>query len=532
MRAAFLLLLAAVASPASAQRYLDGAGIALIDVLPPASRPGSADDEADRTAFRASRAMVGSPRWRQAIGDVDESVPAMLADFTVAAGRPLSPTATPALARLLVRMRGDVAAAVNTVKPVYARQRPFLSNSGAICQPRAALAHSFDYPSGHTSWGTSVALVLAELMPARAAAILARGRDYGDSRVICGAHNASAVTAGRQAAAAVVARLHGDGAFSRDLDAARHELDAALSIMQRIADPKAGPIVVAHRGCHAAIPGLGSAPENSLAALDHCVARAIDVMETDVRMTRDGHLVMIHDATVDRTTDGTGKVADLTLTQLQMLRLRDDLGGPASSLTDRRVPTLEAMLAAAAGRIVLNIDIKDPVHAETIAMIRRAGAEGRVLVKATAGIASPPLAAQPPFDRVPFMPMLSGTDDLPQVIVRQASGATRPIGFEIPRIPLTMLAPLSAAARDAGGRLWANSLWDGFVAEIGGDEQARLMPDAVWGRLIRSGVTIIQTDHPADLRHFIDHHDITPDASMAHMDRIDPGLEGIGQSRF
>ena len=503
MRAAALLLLAAVASPAGAQRYLDGPGVGLIDILPPAPKVGSAEDEADRAAFRASRTLAGSPRWQQAIGDVDESVPAMLSDFSHAAGRPLSPATTPALARMLTRLRGDVAAAVNAVKPVYARKRPFLADPGAICQPRPALDNSFDYPSGHTSWGTSVALVLAELIPARSTPILARGRDYGDSRVICGAHNVSAVAAGRQAAAAIVARLHGDAAFRRDLDAARAELDAARAIMARIADPAAGPIVVAHRGCHAAIAGLGSAPENSLVALDHCIASGIDVMETDVRMTRDGYLVMIHDATVDRTTNGIGKVADLTLAQVRALRLRDDLGGPVASLTDLHVPTLDEMLAAAAGRIVLNLDIKDAVHAETIAAVRSAGAEGRVLVKATAGIASPPLAAQPPFDHVPFMPMLSGTNDLPQVIASQALGAIRPIGYEIPRISLAMLAPVSAAARHAGGRLWANSLWDGFVAEIGGDEQALVMPDAVWGGLIRSGVSLIQTDRPADLHRYI-----------------------------
>jgi membrane-associated phospholipid phosphatase len=223
MRAAIMLLVA-TASPASAQRYLSGPGVALIDVLPPAPKPGSANDEADRATFRETRALAGTARWRQAIGDVDERVPAMLADFEPAAGRRLSPTATPALARLLGRMRGDVAAAVNAVKPVYARRRPFLRDPGPVCQPRIPLAISFDYPSGHTSWGTAVALVLAELIPERASDILARGRDYGDSRVICGAHNASAVAAGRQAAAAIMARLHGDADFRRDLDTVRAEL--------------------------------------------------------------------------------------------------------------------------------------------------------------------------------------------------------------------------------------------------------------------------------------------------------------------
>jgi membrane-associated phospholipid phosphatase len=117
-----------------------------------------------------------------------------------------------------------VATTVNAAKPVWRRKRPFLIDHGPICQPREQVADSYDYPSGHTSWGTSVALVLAELMPDRATEILARGRAYGDSRYICGAHNISAVEAGRFAAASIVARLHGDPAFRRDLEAARMEL--------------------------------------------------------------------------------------------------------------------------------------------------------------------------------------------------------------------------------------------------------------------------------------------------------------------
>lgn len=456
---AIVLTAMVFATPASAQRYLSRPDVALLGVLPSAPAAGS---------------TLPSPE-------------------------------APMVSRLLTRMRGDVAAAVNAVKPVYGRRRPFVMDAGPVCQPRTALRNSFDDPFGYTSQGTAVALVLAELIPARADPIFARGRDYGDSRIVCGGHNASAVAAGRQAAA-VVARLHGDAAFRADLDAARAELDRAAAIMRRIADPAAGPIVVAHRGCHAAAPalGLGSVPENSLAALEHCVAIGADVMETDVRMTRDGHLVMIHDATVDRTTDGHGRVNDLTLAELNALRLRDDLGGADVRLTDERVATLDEMLQAASGRIVLNLDIKDAVHAETIEAVVRAGAQGRVLVKATAGIASPPLASLAPFDRVAFMPMLSSTSDLPSVIDRQAVGAVRPVGYEVPRMPKAALPQLVAAARDARGRLWANTLWDGFVSGIGGDVEALRDPDRVWGQLIAAGVSMLQTDHPAELRHFVD----------------------------
>lgn len=221
-----LLILALWSQTAHAQassRYLTGNSVDLRMFLSPPPKSGSLPDRQDRAIFLHGRDPVGSNRWKQATADVNEAVPAMLRDFSTAVGRQLTPEQYPALAHLLATMRPDVAAAVNAVKPVYARPRPFLRDDGPVCEDKRQLSHSYDYPSGHTSWGTSVALVLAELFPDHVDAILHRGRDYGNSRVICGAHSASAVEAGRQAAAAVVAVLHGSPRFREDLDAARKE---------------------------------------------------------------------------------------------------------------------------------------------------------------------------------------------------------------------------------------------------------------------------------------------------------------------
>jgi hypothetical protein len=220
---ALLTSTVALAQPSEPDLYLSTSGIDLTEVLPSAPKRGSPRYEADRRTFRETRKLLATPRGTQAVNDVREDVPTMLADFSEAAGRSLTPDNTPALAALLTRMRPDVASAVNAAKNTWRRQRPFLIDRGAICQPREELP-SYDYPSGHASWGTSVALVLAELIPDRATQILARGRAYGDSRYVCGAHNMSAVEGGRFAGASMVARLHGDPAFRRDLETARREL--------------------------------------------------------------------------------------------------------------------------------------------------------------------------------------------------------------------------------------------------------------------------------------------------------------------
>jgi acid phosphatase (class A) len=84
-----------------------------------------------------------------------------------------------------------------------------------------------DYPSGHATWGWTVGLILAKAQPQRADAILARARAYGESRVVCGVHNASSVEAGRINAEGLVAALETAPDFRADLAAVRAELDAA-----------------------------------------------------------------------------------------------------------------------------------------------------------------------------------------------------------------------------------------------------------------------------------------------------------------
>ena len=101
-------------------------------------------------------------------------------------------------------------------------------------------------------------------------------------------------------------------------------------------------LVVSHRG------NWRSAPENSLAAIDSAIVMKIDAVEIDVRKTKDGHLVLMHDNTVDRTTNGKGKVSNLTLSEIKKLRLEDKDG----RLTEHTVPTLEEAMLVANGKIM------------------------------------------------------------------------------------------------------------------------------------------------------------------------------------
>jgi acid phosphatase (class A) len=109
--------------------------------------------------------------------------------------------------------------------------RPFVVTTTPTCTPgdEAFLRHDGSYPSGHTTIGWGWALILAEAAPDRQDEILARGRAFGQSRVVCNAHWLSDTDEGRVMASATVAALHDAPEFRADMEAARTEIGAARS---------------------------------------------------------------------------------------------------------------------------------------------------------------------------------------------------------------------------------------------------------------------------------------------------------------
>ncbi|WP_442679568.1 acid phosphatase [Sphingomonas sp. ASY06-1R] len=222
--AAALLLICAATGPAPADSlYLAPAMVPDgLRILPPPPAPGSPAQRADRAIFAATRRLRDTPRWRIATADVTN---APLDRYACAIDRHLTPSIAPALAHLLDTI--GTGAIVDPVKTHYHVPRPYLGTRAPICQPRTAhLAANGDYPSGHAANGWLEGLVLAQLFPHRATAILARARAYGESRVICGVHSASAVTAGWLAGSVTFAALQASPRYRQDLDAAARELAA------------------------------------------------------------------------------------------------------------------------------------------------------------------------------------------------------------------------------------------------------------------------------------------------------------------
>ncbi|MDJ0277149.1 phosphatase PAP2 family protein [Sphingomonas sp. 2R-10] len=238
LRIAALAISCAIALPIGAVSQTDITGFLApgeFDVIPalePAPQPGDPRFMSDRQIFRATRRLTGTPRWRLAITDADESMSAMMRNYSCAVGAALTPATAPKLAALMRKVGKDTAGQSARAKVFFRRNRPFIYDAGAICQPKSALIDpsthrfSYDYPSGHTTWGWTWALILASVAPDRATQILARGRAYGDSRYICGAHNRSAVEAGMQSASATMTVVAAKPEYQSQLRDVRDEVSA------------------------------------------------------------------------------------------------------------------------------------------------------------------------------------------------------------------------------------------------------------------------------------------------------------------
>jgi glycerophosphoryl diester phosphodiesterase len=131
------------------------------------------------------------------------------------------------------------------------------------------------------------------------------------------------------------------------------------------------PVVTAHRG-----GARQNFPENCLETFQNTLGEVHALIETDPRYTRDSVIVLMHDATLERTTSGKGRVIDYTLEELRKLRLKD----PEGNLTDYRIPTLDETLEWARSKTVLVLDRKDIPIEERVKKIMEHGAEAYAMV--------------------------------------------------------------------------------------------------------------------------------------------------------
>lgn len=212
--------------------YLEPGAFDVQALVPPPPALDSAQDKADVARRKLATAKASGERWTRALADDASLYDRFEKEFAL----PLDRKHLPRLIRLLNRVEADVSAATSDAKARFSRPRPFQRFALArVCgqatppKPEPAPTKGTSYPSGHAAMSWAAVLVLEEIAPPQAQALLARIVDYGESRIVCGVHFPSDVEAGRLLAAAVVDRLIAVPEFRRDLVCAKTEVGAVAA---------------------------------------------------------------------------------------------------------------------------------------------------------------------------------------------------------------------------------------------------------------------------------------------------------------
>ena len=234
-------------------------------------------------------------------------------------------------------------------------------------------------------------------------------------------------------------------------------------------------IVISHRGNHIHVP------ENTIASVTEAIKSGADYAEIDLRTTKDGYLVLSHDATVDRMTDGKGNVKDLTLEEIKRLKI-------TANGVVYRIPEFKDVLAACGQRINIYLDFKDADAGEAYRQIKVAGMEKHVVVY---------LNKVPQYKDwrtvAPQMPLMSS---IPRTIQTAAQLDAFLGQVRIEALDNVYDTALLAVTRARGIAVWL-------------DVEGKDEDETIWRQMLGKGVQGLQTDHPDSLIAFL-HRPGTP----------------------
>lgn len=250
-------------------------------------------------------------------------------------------------------------------------------------------------------------------------------------------------------------------------------------------------LVAAHRG------DWRNAPENSLQAYKLAIEMGVDIIEVDLNKTSDGVLIIMHDETIDRTTNGKGKPSDYTLEQLKKFHLRNGLG----VVTDHTIPTLEEVMLLAKGKILVNLDKSYPYYNEAYQVLKKTGTLQQAIFKTD--ISYRDVRAKYPaiLDSITFMPVVYLDKPTAKQIITEYQQEIKPVAFELIFAKDTSgILSNNTFMPQHGSKIWINSLWASLNA--GHDDDLAVEHGDIknsWEWLINHHARIIQTDRPKQL---------------------------------
>ena len=256
-------------------------------------------------------------------------------------------------------------------------------------------------------------------------------------------------------------------------------------------------VVVSHRG------DWRNYPENSLPAIESVIRMGVDIVEIDIKRTKDSVLVVCHDPTLDRTTTGSGNISDYTYEEL----LRFDLKrGHGIAKPDVKIPTLRQALEVCKDRIVVNVDQGYEFYNEVLAITEELGMTDQVLIKSGRPFqeVEAQMARHP--HNMMYMPVVGISASSDNALFDEYISAPKPpMAFELCFGVLDNNVETAAKkVLEAGSKIWVNTIWGSLCGDHDDDRAFDSPnPDEVYGPILNLGTSIIQTDRPEFLIQYL-----------------------------
>ncbi|WP_454802057.1 glycerophosphodiester phosphodiesterase family protein [Mucilaginibacter phyllosphaerae] len=251
-------------------------------------------------------------------------------------------------------------------------------------------------------------------------------------------------------------------------------------------------LVTAHRG------DWRNAPENSLRAFEYAATMGVDIVELDLNKTKDGVLVIMHDQTIDRTTNGKGKPSDYTMEEIRKFGLKNGLG----RVTRNIIPTFKEVMMALKGKpVMVNLDKSYPYYREAYQVLNETGTLKQAIFKAE--VTYPVLKERYGnlIDSIIYMPVVNLDKPDARSIINEYLQHMKPWAFELNfKTDTSSILTDNKFITRTGAKVWLNSLWaslnaghyDDLAVEEGNKKDS-------WDWLLAHGAMVLQTDRPREM---------------------------------
>lgn len=281
-------------------------------------------------------------------------------------------------------------------------------------------------------------------------------------------------------------------------EAAPQYANRAEMIAAQIHNPNSKYVVVAcHRG------DWRNYPENSIPAIESIIRMGADIMELDLKLTKDSVLVLSHDWTIDRCTTGKGRVSDYTLDELKQFRLRRAHGVATDSL---HICTLREALECCKDRICVNVDQGYEYYDMVLAITEELGVTDQILIKGKHSVAAVAEKMAAHEHNMMYMPIIDIQKEQGQKLFQEYMDTkTVPLAYEVCWKKLTPeVSDCFKKVVESGSKLWVNTIWGSLCGYLDDDKALDCGdPAEVYDQVIALGASMIQTDRPEQLLDYL-----------------------------